>query len=529
MLFISNKISLNKILKNFENNKAYNIYKFIIFLIFSIFFLPQTFILNEDINLIFAHEVDPGSIIISINTLFNFPYYNMFNGYHTTYYGWTYASLTFLFLLPFKLIFFIFKIESLSFTIFLIRFAFYLIGLFSALILFRLCRKVLGTKNLVISFFIVILFIFSPFFNLFYHIHPETTGILFTFLAVNYLLDYENKSQKKFYYYSLICLVLATLSKQQFFISSFFLSIFLIFLFFNKNKINFCVPYFFKEITKAFLLSLLVFFLVHPYAFLMPLKFLFSQAGLASSFSSAKNNLSFIDALILWINLYKSYSLFLFLAILNLLNIIIIFVKKHSIFDKIFNIICLIIIFFSLLYFSLGNKANISFNYFQAIYAVIFFQLLFFLKNIFDYRFFNRLQFKLLIIIILFIFPFNNFNPTIKSIQERFSYKEGLAYKSYEYIKENLSINDKIAHDHHVAIPFSMNDLSCHYWRTCNNYNRIVDFAPKYVAFLDPLPVWGWSDNLEGKALKKYVEDKKMKLVKTINDKNSNIKILFFK
>ena len=131
----------------------------------------------------------------------------------------------------------------------------------------------------------------------------------------------------------------------------------------------------------------------------MPLKFLFSQAGLASSFSSAKNNLNFIDALILWINLYKSYSLFLFLAILNLLNIIIIFVKKHSIFDKIFNIICLLIIFFSLIYFSLGNKANISFNYFQAIYAVIFFQLLFFLKNIFDYRFFNRLQFKLLIII----------------------------------------------------------------------------------------------------------------------------------
>jgi hypothetical protein len=515
--------------KNLKKNKVYNFYKFLIFLIFAILFLPQTFILNEDINLVLAYEVDPGSIISSINTLFNFPYYNMFNGYHTTYYGWTHASLTFLFLLPFKFIFFIFKIESLSFTIFLIRFVFFLIGLFSALILFRLCRKVLGTKNLVISFFIAILFIFSPFFNLFYYIHPETTGILFTFLAVNYLLDYENKSQKKFYYYSLICLVLATLSKQQFFISSFFLSISLIILFFYKNKISFCVHYFFKEITKAFLLSLFFLFLIHPYAFLMPIKFLSAQNGLALSFSAAKNNLNFLDALILWTNLYKSNPLFSFLTILNLLNVIIIFVKKHSIFDKIFNIICLIIILFSLLYFSLGNKANISFNYFQAIYAVIFFQLLFFLKNIFDYRFFNRFQFKLLIIIILIIFPFNNFNPTVKSIQERFSYKEGLAYKSYEYVKENLNINDKIAHDHHVAIPFSMNDISCHYWRSCNNYNRIVDFAPTYVAFLDPLPVWGWSDNLEGKALKKYAVDKKMKLVKTIKDKNSNIKILFFK
>ena len=98
--------------KNLKKNKVYNFYKFLIFLIFAILFLPQTFILNEDINLVLAYEVDPGSIISSINTLFNFPYYNMFNGYHTTYYGWTHASLTFLFLLPFKFIFFIFKIES---------------------------------------------------------------------------------------------------------------------------------------------------------------------------------------------------------------------------------------------------------------------------------------------------------------------------------------------------------------------------------------------------------------------------------
>jgi len=538
MLLISNKLFLNKILKNFESNKAYNFYKFLIFLIFSILFLPLTFILNEDINLILAHEVDPGSIIHSIDNLFNHPYYNMFNGYHTTYYGWTYASLTFLFLLPFKLVFYIFGIEAPVFTIFLIRFVFYLIGLFSALILFRLCRKVLGNKNLVISFFTVILFIFSPFgteigghksFNLFFHIHPETTGILFIFLAVNYLLDYENKSQKKFYYYSLTCLVLATLSKQQFFISSFFLSIFLIFLFFNKNKISYCVPYFLKETTKVFLLSLFVFILIHPYAFLTPFKFLSSQEELAMSFSAAKNNINFIDALILWTNSYKSNPLFSFLTILNLLNIIIIFVKKRSTFDIIFNIICLLIIFFSLLYFSLGNKANINFNYFQAIYNVIFFQLLFFLKNIFDFRLFNKIQLKLLMIIILFIFSFNNFNPTVKSIQERLSYKKGLAYKSYEYVNENLSINDKIAHDHHVAIPFSMNDISCHYWRACNYYYKIEDFDPTHVAFLDPLPIWGWSNNLEGQALKKYVEDKKMKLIKKIKDNNTSSHILIYK
>ena len=516
-------------IRTFNKDKVYNFYKLLLFLIFSILFLPQTFILNEDINLVLAYEVDPGSIISSINTLFNFPYYNMFNGYHTTYYGWTHASLTFLFLLPFKIIFFIFKIDSFFFINFLIRFFFYLIGLFSVFILFRLCKKVLGTQNLIISFFIVIIFIFSPFPNLFYFIHPETTGILFTFLATNYFLDYENKSKKKFYYYSLICLVLATLSKQQFFITSFFLSIFLFFLLCNKNKISFFTTFVFREVIKFFLLSIFIFFLVHPFAFLMPLKFLFSQGALALSFSTAKNNLNFLDALILWANVYKSNSFFLLSVILNVLSIIIIFTKKYSIFLKVFNFIFLLIITFSLLYFSIGNRARIDFIYFQAIYPVVFFQLLLFLKIIFDYSFFNRPQFKFLLIFLLIIFPFNNFIVTVKSLQERFSYKEKLAYKSYEYVKENLSINDKIAHDHHVAIPFSMNDISCHYWRSCNSYNRIVDFAPVYVAFLDPLPVWSWSENPEGKALKKYAEDKKMKLVKTINDKNSNIKILFFK
>ena len=62
-----------------------------------------------------------------------------------------------------------------------------------------------------------------------------------------------------------------------------------------------------------------------------------------------------------------------------------------------------------------------------------------------------------------------------------------------------------------------------------NNYNRIVDFSPTYLAFLDPLPVYGWSDNLEGKALKKYAKDKKMKLVKILDDKYSSSKIFFFK
>ena len=515
-------------IKNFKKNKVYNIYKLILFLIFSSLFLPQVFLLNEDINLILAYEVDPGSLITSINALFKFPYYNMFNGYHTTSYGWTYASLTFLFLLPFKLIFFIFKIDSTFFIILLIRFVFYLIGLFSVFILFRLCRKVLGTKNLIINFLLVVLFIFSPFNNLFYFLHPETTGILFTFLAANYLFDYVNKSKIFYYYYSFICLVLAALSKQQFFISSIFLSIFLFFIFYKKNKIILLSSVFFKELIKVFLLSLLILFFIHPYAFLMPFNFFISQISLGTGFT-VNTNLNFLDTFILWVNVYKSSSLFLFSTILNILNIIIIFQKKNSTIEKIFNFTLFLIVVFTIFYFSIGNKNNIGFNYYQAIYPIIILQLLLFLKTISDLSFFNKIQLKILFIFLLLYFPIYNFGSTIKSLQQRFLYKEGISYRSYEYIKENLSFNDKIANDHHVAVPFFMKDISCHYWHSCNNYNKILSFQPNYVAFLDPLPVWGWSENLEGKALKKYTEDQKMKLVKIIDDKNSNSKIFIFK
>jgi hypothetical protein len=513
---------------NFKKNKIYNIYKLILFLLFTSLFLPQVFILNEDTNLISAYEVDPASLIVSINSLFNFPYYNMFSGHHTSYYGWTYASLTFLFLLPFKFFFFIFKIDFTFFSILLIRFVFYLIGLFSVFALFRLCRKVLGTKNLVINFLLAVLFIFSPFVNLFYSLHPETTGILFTFLAANYLFDYANKFKTRFYYYSFICLVLAALSKQHFFISSFFFSIFLFVLFYKKNKIILLSSVFFKEIIKVFLLSLFIFFLIHPYAFLMPFRFFNSQIFIATEMT-VKDNLGFLDTFILWVNLYKSSSLFLFSMIFNILNIIIIFQKKHSSIEKIFNFTLFLIIVFTIFYFSIGNKNNISFYHYQAIYPIIFLQLLLFLKTIFNLSFFNQMQLKILLISLLLIFPIYNFGPTVKSLQQRFLYKEGVSYRSYEYIKENLSLNDKIANDHTVAIPRSMQDITCHYWQGCNTYNQILNFQPNYIAFYDPLPVWSWSENLEGKALRKYAEDKKMKLVKSIDDKNSSSKILFFK
>ena len=48
--------------------------------------------------------VDPSSIIGSINNMFEKPVYDMNGSYHSRVYGWTYFSLNFVVLAPFKLI-----------------------------------------------------------------------------------------------------------------------------------------------------------------------------------------------------------------------------------------------------------------------------------------------------------------------------------------------------------------------------------------------------------------------------------------
>ena len=507
--------------------------KLFLFLIYSIIFLPHAFILNEDISLALAFEVDPGSLMHGINDLFNYPYYNMFNSYHFRHYGWAYGSINFFFLLPFKIIFFIFNVESAFLINFLIRFVFYLIGLFSIFCLFRVCKKILTEESILISFVIVNLYIFGPFYRLFYFLHPETTGILFTFLAIIYILDYNKKSKIKFYYYSFVCLALAILSKQAFFFSSFPLSILLFYLFFQKNfslsLSNDFIGAKVREIIKIFYICLGVLFIIHPYAFFFPLKFLASQVGLSTSFASGAN-VNFLNSMLAWINLFKSSYYFLIPFTLSLINFFIIFfIRKEYIFEKVFNLILILSVILTIIFFAIANKLNIDFNYFQVIIPIAFIQLLLFLKIIFQFNFATQMKFRKLFTVILLIFIITNINPTIENSQKRLSYKESAPYKTYEYINLHLNISDKIANDHHVAIPSALESIQCHYWRGCNSYEKIVSFNPNYVAFADPLPVWGWSDNPEGKALKKYVEDKKMKLIKKIGNKNSDSYILIYK
>jgi hypothetical protein len=508
---------------------------FFIFLIFSYFYLPHIFILNEDFNLASSLETDPGSLISSLSQLFEKPYYNMFKGYHLQYYGWTWASITFIAILPFKILFLLFGINDDSNTIFLIRFVYFLIGLFSVFALFKICNKFFEYKNTLLSFFIVNIYIFSPFyfFNLFYYIRAELTGIFFTFLGIIYLLNFQYRPRIIFFYLSITFFALAVFSKQTFIFSSFLLSIYLFFLNIKQDLVDKKYSSISKSLTllfvKVFFLVCLILFFVHPYAFLFPHRFLASQFTLGGSFNiNTLVDIDFYSAINLWIKAFTSTLYFSVPFILSIISPFLINFSTKNFNDQFLNFLTIICTLIVILSFSIFNKANIEIYYLKVIIPISFVQIIIFFKYFFQINLFKKNYLKYIILLTILIYLFPEILQIHKRSHERLSYKQSVNYKSFLWAQKNLNQFDRIVIDHRFAIPSKLNNISCHYWRECSTYDKIVSFNPNYVAFTDPLPIWGWDNNEQGQNLKKYVEENNMKIFNVIDSKISEYKIVIY-
>lgn len=509
-----------------------NFYKFLIFIIFFSLYFPQTLLLNEDYNLLMAYEVDPGSIVMSTHQLFNEPKYNMFNGYHSSHYGWSWFSLCFVFLTPFKILFSLFHIEAHSLINFLIKFLYFTVGLLSSFAVFRLCEKLLNYKNLYIGFLISIIYCLNPLSKFFYFIKPELLGVFMIFLSLIFTIDFYNKGKNKHYFYSLIFLILALLSRQQFI----FICIVLGFLNFKilceKKNINFKDKSTYIFITKHFLkiisLFLIIFFLIHPYAFFNPLKFQHYQVGLGRSFGS--DQITFLQSFVEWTKLIKNNFFYIACISIILISFFLNFlIKKEKKIEWQISLSMIITFIVSILFFSYVNRLVINQYYLFVLMPVFIFGILTFAKILLIIPIKNKFLPKIIIIILLII-PLSAYTkPTLEKLNERQAYKQGIQYKAYSYIKKNLNIDDRVANDHFVVIPLSLSKIECHYWRECNSYERIKSNNPNYVMFKVPIPVYSWSDNPEAKSLKKYAEDNKMKLIKKIKYKKISDSILIYK
>src|SRR5215211_5127815 len=107
-------------------------YRIVLMILFTVLFLPHVFIAVEDVTLLRAYEVDPGSIVDSIESLYQrSSFYNMNVSYHSRFYGWTYYWINFILVAPVYILMALRLLHGYYFFLVSIRFVLFLIGLVS--------------------------------------------------------------------------------------------------------------------------------------------------------------------------------------------------------------------------------------------------------------------------------------------------------------------------------------------------------------------------------------------------------------
>ena len=524
--------------KNFMNKRNIliflcdpsNFLKIFLILIFSIIYLPHAFVLVNDLGLIIGYEVDPGSIIAAIESILRS--YNMHGAYHSKYYGWTYFSINYIILIPIKIFCSFFEIESKVYLYTAIRLILFLIGLISLIAFYEILKKIFSSK--ILPFTGALFYILSDVgYKFFYFLHPETTGIMFIFFALLYLLKFiDNPQNYKFYFYGLIFLVLASLSKQIFF----FVSLPLLILFFHfycikerKKYINFLFSKkFSKTLGYTIVISISILFIIHPYCIFDFHNFLKYQMEL-TGFVSGDYVVSLDKLFGAW--KYQFFSVPIIKLVFYLLPVsfivsIIYYSKFKS--DKatlyIVNSVSIILLS-SLIIF--GNRYFINISYAQPFYPFFIINLLSmiaFTKNI-NFKKIRVVKFVIIVLFVCFItFSLSrSVYYNIPKIFDRLSYEDSIAYVTYNYIKNNITSKDKVVYDHHVAFPSTMENYGCHFWHGCGT-DYIDEYEPNYIIFYEDYKING-KKHAETERLKQYIKEKQIALVKELHGKDITISV----
>lgn len=502
-------------------------YRIILIGIFTLLFLPHVFVVVRDINFVIAYEVDPGSIIKAIMSLYTNDY-NMNMSYHSRYYGWTYYAISYFLLMPVyvaKLL----KIVTDDYFFFVgLRFIFFVIGLSSVLAYFDLSKRIL--KNIFLAFISAILFIASPaVFRYFYWLHPESTGILFLFLGVLCLLRFNDSRGEdvRWYTFGLISLVLSVLSKHVFFITALpvlFLFYYSYCYYHNMSIWRFAVSkQFIKTLLFTGLLSLLIFFIINPFAFLQPETFITNQKFMFSTQTSGV--VSRVEAIQIWLDRIRSAPI-MYISILTAPAALIgaVFLGRDHKIGKVFFVVSLIGSILYVVLISISARHLIQLGYFAPIYP--FFILNFLIIPLYIVKKWNVSWLKVVTAVLLIYFLFfvlvSDFSVSIPQGYARLMYKNSTIYQTYTYIQERIPNGSKIAHDHLVAVPSSDGLESCQYWIGGCGTDYIEQFQPDYVIFNE---TWKFNGQTvpETQRLIKYVTDHKFVLIDKIGNNQISV------
>jgi hypothetical protein len=473
----------------------------------------------NDIGLISAYEVDPGSIINSISSLFQHPY-NMNMGYHSQYYGWTYFSINFFLLLPIYLAKLLKIVIDDYFFFVAIRFIFFIIGLACVLAFFEVAKRTL--KNSLLSFIGTLLFIGSPIiFRFFYFLHPETTGLFFLFIGILCLLRFNDglATDKRFYTFGLLALVLSVLSKQVFIFTA--VPVLFLFVYFychhqRKSTFRFLIS---KQFLRIFLgtalFAVLVFFIIDPFAFFQPKVFIENQIILFSAHT--QGSLTQSEAIGKWIEIIKAFPVIFISIILFPLTVLgAIFLIRNQKVGKILYLVNIVTSLLFVAFISLTSRYIIYDIYFAPIYPFLILNLLsipLFIINKSEVRIIKWAT-TILLTYFLFFILLGSFSVSIPMGYTRLMYKDSIAYQTYNYIENNIPNGSRIAYDQFVGIPSNKGIIACLYWQGCGT-DYIEKFNPDYVIFSED---WTFNGQITPETMRliKYVTDHHFLLIDTV-------------
>jgi hypothetical protein len=517
--------------------KVFNIYSLCIVLIASLFsalYLRNIFFNIEDISLITALETDVGSIMTSIQDLFKTPYYSMFNGYHSKFYGWSYYTLNFIILIPVKLaayiISFLYNFNYDMPVFFTVRLNHFLLGLASSIMIFKvLTIKSFFKKkiNVAVAFCASLTFLTIPVApSLFVFVHPEILGIFLTLVTIFLLLKFIATLNLNYYYYSVIALSIAIMTKQPFIFTS--IPIMFSFAYFYIKSLDTPCIKFIKSyemwviFKKTTILSVCVAFVIHPYLFFRLPFFFEIQTQLLNTFSG---DISYLNSLLNWTQLLYGFnpggafnlifvtSFYLLPATFIISSIIFLKQKNNYSLLPVMNSLAILLFVLILAY---GNRTFFFPTYISPIYIFLIFNLVFaftfpvnLIKNIIF-----KIIFSLFIGLIIFLQATLNIINIIDESKSRIS-TNSLPHRTFEFITNNIKVGDKIVYDHFVAIPAPYMKSAGHYWHGYGT-DLIETFNPKYVIFNAEYP----TKNIYTDRLKKYVSDHNMKLIETLGAPN---------
>ena len=485
--------------------------------VFTILFLPQAFIMVNDLGLISAFETDAGSHIDAIKSLLSS--YNMNEGYHSKYYGWTFFAVNFFVLWPFSKLTMIFHIRNMQYMYFTIRIILFIFGLLSCVLWYRILRILFAGSLIPVAG--TLLYIVSPANDsYFYTIHPETTGATFLFLATIYLLAYvRSDNDIRLYYPALACLALSSLSKQIFFFNSLPILFGFFHLMCRKRNISYSAFFFSRDfliyVGVSICLSLAIFFVIHPFAFLDFKSFVGYQFDL-TDMTSGEYTTSVHKALIEWVHsLFSTNALPIVISGVlipaGLAVSIISYVRRRDDRTFLFIVLCGTIIYMGALVV-VFNREYFAVEYFSPVYPMCILVMMSTLYWVLDIpvKWLKFIMTGASCYFIAFIFLINSLDVS-QALLTRLQYKDSIAYKSYDYIVHNFDNKDRIAYDNFVGMPEDMEETTCHYWRGCGE-DYIETYAPDIVMFNEDNEVNGQKYK-ETDRLARYVVDHNLKLI----------------